>query len=78
MMAEKLDCRTPDCRAWLDSVCPTKEVNTSLERCKVARTGSAVSLLSSLFPLLPPLPSAAEVCVVVWPALELLLLPYGG
>ena len=52
--------------------------NTSLKRCQIARTGGAVSLLSSLALLSPPIPSAAEVCVVVWPALELLLLPYGS
>ena len=23
---ERMDCRTPDCRAWLDGICPTREV----------------------------------------------------
>lgn len=29
-VAERLDCPTPDCRVWLDSVCPTKQVRALL------------------------------------------------
>ena len=29
-VAERLDCHTPDCRVWLDSVCPTKQVRALL------------------------------------------------
>ena len=25
-LAERLDCATPDCQSWLDTVCPTKQV----------------------------------------------------
>ena len=26
-VCERMDCSTPDCRAWLDNICPTKEVS---------------------------------------------------
>ncbi|KAL5489680.1 hypothetical protein EMCRGX_G018798 [Ephydatia muelleri] len=29
-LAERLDCRTPDCRVYLDQVCPTKQQCTLL------------------------------------------------
>jgi hypothetical protein len=27
---EMMDCTTPDCRVWLDNVCPTKQVRNTV------------------------------------------------
>lgn len=61
-IAETLDCHTPDCRVWLDSVCPTKQVRGFID---IIISEHCVRSLPAMR-------------LVVWAAVELLWMLHDG
>ncbi len=68
-LCERLDCQTPECNAWLDTVCPSKQVCTHTHT--HTHTHSLFSSSHSNAPhfALPCFPVTVVLCV--WTAVEM-------